>query len=126
MYIVAIVLTPGEVISCGTFKFSAVLRLVRLTPPHQRPQVDVTFHCVFSHDSVCLSPLQVAQKHRSVPPLDHLLLLLLAPTGLAGIHVEAVSVPSLLPAQVKTGREPGKCNRCSVHCALSPTSAQVM
>lgn len=102
MYSVAIVLTPGEVISCGTFKFSAVLRLVRLTPPHQRPQVDVTFHCVFSHDSVGLSPLQVAQEHRSVPPLDHLLLL--APTGLAGIHVEAVSVPSLLPAQVKTQR----------------------
>lgn len=108
MYIVAIVLTPGEVISSATFKFGAVLRLVRLTPSHQRPQVDVTFHCVFSHDSVCLSPLQVAQEHRSVPPLDHLLLFLLlhllAPTGLAGIHVEAVSVPSLLPAQVKTER----------------------
>lgn len=107
MHIVAIVLTPGEVIICGTFKFSAVLRLVRLTPPHQRPQVDVALHCLFSHDSVCLSPLQVAQEHRSVPPLDALLLLLLllASAGLTGIHVEAVSVPSPLPAQLRTGRD---------------------
>lgn len=107
MHIVAIVVTPGEVIICGTFKFSAVLRLVRLTPPHQRPQVDVALHCVFSHDSVCLSPLQVAQEHRSVPPLDPLLLLLLllASAGLSGIHVEAVSVPSPLPAQLRTRRD---------------------
>lgn len=105
MHIVAIVLTPGEVIICGTFKFSAVLRLVRLTPPHQRPQVDVALHCVFSHDSVCLSPLQVAQEHRSVPPLDPPVLLLLASAGLTGIHVEAVSVPSALPAQLRTGRD---------------------
>lgn len=107
MHIVAIVVTPGEVIICGTFKFSAVLRLVRLTPPHQRPQVDVALHCVFSHDSVCLSPLQVAQEHRSVPPLDPLLLLLLllASAGLTGIHVEAVSVPSPLPAQLRTRRD---------------------
>lgn len=105
MHIVAIGLTPGEVIICGTFKFSAVLRLVRLTPPHQRPQVDVALHCVFHHDSVCLSPLQVAQEHGPVPPLDRLLLPLLAPAGLTGIHVEAVSVPSPLPAQVNTGRD---------------------
>lgn len=125
VWIVAIVLTSWEFISRCTFKFGAVLRLVRLTPPHQRAQINVTFGCAISHYGVRLSSLQVTQEHRSVPSLDHFVsfLLLLWPAGLPGIHGEASSL--LVPCQgAKEGgrrrdRESGRYNRCTVLCALA-------
>lgn len=125
---VTIVVSPGNVISCCTFNFGAVLCLVRLTSPHQRPQVDVILGLVISYNSVRFPPLQGTPQHKSVLPFGHFIPVLFTPVDLPGIHVVrgCPLCPRTREAEKKgRGREPGKCNRCTVPCALTASPAQV-